>query len=168
MKKMFFILSLIVLLNQCILKPKESNIKIQVKVIDKIDINKFKDFGCYFYSVDIELCNNTDTLIQFWTMTCSWQDNWISTTDSLRLFNEGCTRNFPKIEQINPRGKMACKSIICVMSSLNYIKKKCIKLGFVLIKKNEISKDSEFAKVLSKKIKERKDIIWSEPFKLDK
>ena len=170
MSRLLFILGIIFLFNQCdnMTKVKEPNIKIQVRIIDKVDIDKFKDLGCLFYSAKIELLNNTDTLIKFWSMTCSWQDNWISTSDSLRLFNEGCTRNFPKLLQFKPREKKVYNSIICVKQPLNSIKEKNVKFGFVLINEHEISKDSEFDKVLSMKIKELKDIIWSEPFKIDK
>jgi hypothetical protein len=170
MKRLLFILIAIVLFSQCISKPKvkEPGFKIHVKVIDKIDIARFKDSGSSFYSVDIELFNNSDTLLEFWSMTCSWQDNWISSNDSLYLFNKGCPSNYPITRKINPSDKIICKGIIWVTSTLSYIKKQRIKLGFVLIKKNEILDNFEFGKILSKKIKERKDIIWSEPFKIDK
>jgi len=167
--KLLYILGIILLFNQCdyMTKVKEPNVRIQVKVVDKLELDKFKDLGCTFYSANIELLNNTDRLIKFWSMNCSWQDNWISTSDSLSLFNEGCTRNFPKIYQINPKNKVVYKSIICVKGSVSDMKERNIKLGFVLINELEISKDSEFEKVLSMKIKEQKDIIWSESFKID-
>jgi hypothetical protein len=42
------------------------------------------------------------------------------------------------------------------------------RLGFILIRKNETSGGSDFNKVLEHKYKERKDIIWSKPFKIIK
>ena len=154
MKRLLFILGIILLLNQCdcMTKVKEPNIRIQVKVANKLELDKFKDLGCTFYLANIELLNNTDTLIKFWSMTCSWQDNWISTSDSLSLFNEGCPKNIPKTYQINPQSKVVFESIMCVKGPLSDIKERSIKLGFILINELEISKESDFDRVLSMKI----------------
>ncbi len=169
MKTILVILSIFISFSQCRSTPKvkEPNIKIQVRVIDKIDLPKFRDLGCKFYSAEIELLNNTDSVLEFWQMICSWQENWIFTSNSLSLFNEGCPRNFPKLEQIQPKEKVVIKTVICSRSTKQSKKETTIKLGFVLIKKQEVLEDMQFYNVLYTKIKQQKDIIWSEPFTIE-
>ncbi len=149
-------------------KVNEPIIIIHVRVIDKIDLDKFNDLGCVFYSAEIELLNNTDSIIEFWSMTCSWQENWICSNDSVHLFNEGCVKNIPKLEKLYPREKINVKTTVCITNTTDSIYNENIKLGFVHIKKNEVSEDEQFYKVLFMKIKEHRDIIWSEPFKIEK
>jgi hypothetical protein len=61
---------------QCSSNPsKDLFIKIHVNGIDELAMDSLKYLDCRLYSAEIELSNNTDTLIRFWTMTCSWQDN---------------------------------------------------------------------------------------------
>ena len=101
-------------------------------------------------------------------MTCSWQDNWVSTSDNIQLYQSDCVKNFPKLEQIKPKEKKVFKSIIWIKDPLIHKKENSCKLGFVLINKNEISKQSDFFIVLEEKIKSKRDIFWSEQFKIDK
>ncbi len=166
MKTILVILSIFISFSQCRSTPKikEPIIKIQVRGIDKIDLLKFSDIGCRFYSAEIELVNNTDSILEFWQMICSWQENWIFTSDSLSLFSEGCPKNIPKLEQIQSKEKVVIKTVICSKSTKQSKKETTIKLGFVLIKKQEVSEDMQFYNVLNTKIKQQKDIIWSEPF----
>ncbi len=166
MKTILVILSIFISFSQCRSTPKvkEPNIKIQVRVIDKIDLPKFSDIGCRFYSAEIELVNNTDSVLEFWQMICSWQENWIFTSDSLSLFSEGCPKNIPKLEQIQPKEKVVIKTVICNKITKQSKKEATVKLGFVLIKKQEVLEDMQFYNVLYTKIKQQKDIIWSEPF----
>ena len=155
---------------QCSLKPKlkETNIKIHVKIVDQLESNCFETLEDSYYFAYIELSNNTDSVFQFWTMTCSWQDNWVFETGSIFLYYRDCTRNFPKLIQIKPGEKKVYRSIICTKASTISIKGKDLKLGLVTINKGEIAEDVDFHKVLKDKIKNKKDIIWSESFKIDK
>jgi hypothetical protein len=170
MKKLLLITSLMLFISQCNYNPKfkESFITIHVKVIDKLDASKYRIPSDLYYSVNIDFKNNTDSIIQFWMMTCSWQNNWIFQSDSIFLYGEKCTTNYPLLHNINPREIKIFKSIICVKDSKKLTEGNILKIGFVLVKENELSEDIDFMKLLRYKIKCQKDIIWSEPFKLDK
>lgn len=146
----------------------EKNTVIQVKLIDKLDSIEYKGLKGNFYSVNLELFNKTNKIMKFWTMTCSWQVNWISSSDSLRLYNPGCPKNFPIVQEIKPNSKVVLQGVICLENPLRDLKDKKYKLGLVLVKKNEVVKNSDFFKVLSDKVDNKKDIIWSEPFRIDK
>ena len=131
------------------------------------------------------MINNSDSVICYWIMNCSWDDNWIFDNKQLSLYPQECTRNFPVKEQINPYHKKVIKSIVYVKDSLkltkdkyfkgnniyvkirpDYINGKFFRIGFVLVKKEEVSTTSDFREILYDKIKEQKDVIWSDPFKI--
>jgi hypothetical protein len=170
LKRIVFIIGIAAIFTQCSLRHrlKETSIKIQVRIVDKLESNCFEAIEDSYYFAYIELSNNTDSVFQYWTMTCAWQDNWMFETKSMFLYYGACTRNFPKIMQIKPGEKKVYKSIICIKHSSISVKGKDLKLGFVLINKGEVAEDNDFYKVLIYKIKNKKDIIWSESFKIDK
>lgn len=178
----FLNISAIILFCQCNsfkqYETKESKINIQVKIYNKLDtINLYGQKGTFlsicglngtFYSLGIEIANNSDSVFQFWTMNCSWQNNWISNNDSFSLFCPECNRNFPVEKQIKPGEKIFYKGIGRFKGSLNEFKSLDFKIGFIFIKKNEILNDKDFFKKLCIKKENKKDVIWSEPFKIDK
>lgn len=151
-------------------KSKESNIKIQISIIGRLNPDKFKELGGTFDSAYINIINNTDSVFSFWTMSCSWMYNWISDTNNINLFLEGCDANYPVFKKIESNQKLIYKAIIWVRDSSEVINGHSYKLGLIQIKEKEISRQRfyDFGTVLNKKIKERKDIIWSEPFKITK
>lgn len=144
----------------------QSNIKIQVSVIEKLSPDKFKDHEGTFYSVNIDMFNNTDSIIKFWTMYV-WQVNWISNTKELHLYMpNNIDQDYSLIQQIDSGQKITLKGEIYVLGTLKDIQKKNFKLGFIFIEKKEANSMNNFLRLLVKKRKEGKDIIWSEPFKI--
>lgn len=169
MNKIILTLCVVALFNCCnVCKQKKSNLKVQVKIIEKLNNAEFKGREGTFYSLKINLINNTDSIIRFWSMNCSWEDTWIAKTNTLRLFNRGCDRNFPEIMQIGPRKKITYNGIAHVIYTTGVPKETDFWLGFIFIKEDEVLKELDFNKVLDYKIENKKDIVWSEHFKIDK
>jgi hypothetical protein len=71
------------------------------------------------------------------------------------------------MEQLRPREKITYYGIIELVRT-DFDTSKEFKLGFVLVKKNEVQRDNEFRTVLYKKIDAKEDIYWSEQFRVDK
>jgi hypothetical protein len=166
LKSIILVLSLILLFcfsNYVIAQP---NIKIQVRVIEKLSPDEFKQFKGSFYSANINIFNNTDTVVRFWTMSCWWEGNWITNYTNFSLFNRGCDKNYPIIEQINPKEKLTYKGIIQVSDTSINNNKNDIKLGLIFVKESEIFHFLGLDSILEAKRIQRKDIIWSEPFKI--
>ena len=142
--------------------------KVQINIIDKLNPNGFKGQEGTFYSASIDIINNTDSVVRFWVMTCSWQDNWIFNTNTISLYNQGCDKNYPIVTQIPPGQKLTYYGIIHSIYALKQVKINDFKIGFALIKKHDILNMSDFRNVLLDKIKKRKDIVWSDSFKINK
>ena len=168
MKKILLVIFVLALFGCNTHKIKKNGLEVQVKVLNQLDISNYRGAEGVLYSVKIDLINNTDSVVRFWTMLCSWEDNWLFNFDSIWLYYPGCDKNFPVVKQIEPCQKLTYNSIIEILSDINNLKGKYIKLGFILIKEKEMSDDIDFRPLLHKKRKEKKDIIWSEPFKITK
>ena len=158
-------LTIIVLLNSCT-SGKSKNIIANVTVIERLNPKSLQVKKGIFYSIKIDLINNTDTVLKFWTMTCSWQINWIFENRQFRFF-VNCPKNYEIIKQIEPHEKIVYNGIIELVDTTYVVSDKRFKVGFVLVKDNEADRIG-FISTLDNKIKINKDIIWSEPFKIDK
>lgn len=152
-----------ILLVSCIShKPDNLTIKISaVKEINPIfeDENRLK-----FYSLNLDLINNTDSIFKFWTNSCSWQSNWIFNVKTITLYVD-CPKNVPIISYIKPHDRITYNAIIDLNDTVQ-IRSIEAKVGFVVVKQKEVTKESDFIEILRGKIKNKKDIIWSESFKL--
>jgi len=147
---------------------KEPNMKVQINIKSKLNAKKIKEQKDTYYSINIDLVNNTDSIARFWIMSCSWQDNWIFNRNTVFFYIQGCDKNYPTIKQIEPGQKLTYNGIIQCKNNAKLNKETDIRLGFVLIKEHDVLKISDFKDVLINKIKKQKDIIWSEPFKIGK
>jgi hypothetical protein len=120
-----------------------------------------------FYPVKLDLLNNSDSSIYFWTMSCSWQSNWVAEEKSITLFVE-CPKNVPKLVHIEPHGSLTHYGIIHLLDTADLKSRKEYKLGFVLVGKTEVTNEFDFIPALREKIETKKDIYWSNSFKIDK
>ena len=147
-------------------KPKESTLKVQVKVNNKLNSEEYKKMEGVFYSIDIGLINDTDSTIHFWMMSCSWMDNMRFSTAKAYLYLWGCDKNCPELYQVESGHKITYNGVLCIENASIIKNHKDIKLGFVLIRAGETSGNSDFLRLLSDKIKRKKDFIWSNTFKI--
>lgn len=138
-----------------------------VKVISASS-TRIKQADIYYYNFDIELYNKSDTAISFWIYTCSWQFNFLSDAEDMYFGPLDCDHNFPELKKILPGQKIKYFTPSRYTIPLNNVKKKRFRVGFIWVKEKEIKNEDCFDDLLSKKLKLRKDIIWSNPVKLPK
>src|ERR1035437_843466 len=159
------VLVILLLFNRCSIKSQVPNLDVQVDNITKMKSKDNKD--CDLFSVSVNLMNNTDSVVRYWTMTCSWQENWVYNYNTIHFHYDDCDSNFPTLEELKPNQKKTFNGVIENWHSLNTLSIKYYKIGFVLINEKEVAHDSDFEKVLVDKIKNKKDIIWSKAFELN-
>lgn len=158
-------LILAVLVISC--QSKDSTrITTHINVLKKVTPNDLNVVKGFYYSIEVKLSNNTDSILNFWTMNCSWQSNWVFTDNCIR-FLVNCPKNYPIVKQIEPQQKIVYNGTIELIGLPKDFLGREFKIGFVLVKKDE-SNIIDFVSDLRDKIKEKKDIIWSESFKIDK
>jgi hypothetical protein len=169
MKPLILVIGVLFIMYGCNLTPKtrEPLLKIRVGIPHRIQLVEYSDIGCQFYSAKVELINTSDSVVRFWTMNCSWVYNWIFDSDSLHLFVGTCTRNFPELYQLEPKGQKEYECIVCVNQYSKGLARGTFRLGFVLINKNELKDDADFMGILALKKRARRDVFWSEPFQFE-
>ena len=167
MKKIIIAICLITLFWSCNthLPKKKTGFEVQVEVLNKVEVKGNNNKNDVFYSVCINLVNNSDSIFSYWTSTCGWQDNFTFNVDSTGIvYDRGCDSNYPILKSIGPRGKWP--HYVTIHFNLNSVKEKEIKIGFILVKEKEVTVESEYYELLNDKMNTEKDIIWSEPFKI--
>ena len=148
-------------------KPKKTGLEVQVETLNKIDRKDAKNKNDVYYSMCINLINNTDSVFGYWTSTCGWENNFIFNVGSTGIvWDRICDSNFPVLKKIGPRNKWP--HYVTIHFNLDSVKGKEIKIGFILIKEKEGSESMEFYDLLNDKREKEKDVIWSEPFKITK
>jgi hypothetical protein len=165
MKKSFVILFSTYLLTSCAYNKPE-NIIAHIYIINRIDTIRPELGYEKFYSAKIDLKNYRSSILKYWTMSCSWQSNWISDNKFISFFVM-CPRNIPEIVEIEPFGSLSHSGIIIQSDTTNFGKNNESRLGFVLVRKNEVKDVSDFISILRNKIKTKKDIYWSNSFKIN-
>jgi hypothetical protein len=168
MKILIFIYGIFLLSGYCTYsESRKSNIEIKVMKIDKMESESLSDPEDNLYTIKIDLMNNSNTELSFWTMTCSWDQNWTSDSPSMQFANKGCDINFPHVIHLKSGNKCSFNGIISV-SKNNLNKNQEYKLGFLFVAEREYKiLKNNFTEILVLKFKKHKDIIWSKPFKLN-
>ena len=163
MKKIIYTLFFLVLVSSCTKsKVRQKDLQIKVEVSEKKKLHLSSTFELECYPVKISLINNTDSTIRYWIMTCSWEYNFVLTSDSVNLFGLGCDGNFPTSRVILPRDTIVYKNeYLKVFRWPEKQKTANVRLGFILIRENE-STVNTFEGILSEKRKIKTDVIWSD------
>jgi hypothetical protein len=144
---------------------KPDRITPRVTIYGKLDTADIEFNNGRYYSTRIDLLNNSNNALDYWTMSCSWQSNWISDNKSIRLF-VNCPKNIPVVIQIKPFETISHYGIIELADSTDLPAIQNLKLGFVLVEKNEVSNKMDFIRILRNKIESNKDIHWSNSFNI--
>src|SRR5947208_1679546 len=110
------ILSFSILLINCDIRKNESPVIVNVKLTNDFDFKKFKkeidpsyiheDGFLKFFPIEIEIQNNTDSVFQFWEMSCSWTESWTFSEKKIHLYPQECSANIPVIKNIQPKSSV--------------------------------------------------------------
>jgi hypothetical protein len=90
-------------------------------------------------------------------MTCSWRDNFFFNSNSLHFYLPRSNHNFPTIKELLPGNTLCLNGIVEIYDTLTINKN--VRLGFILVNKNEYSPDMDYEQIISDK-KNKKDFIW--------
>lgn len=161
MKKIIILLLLILigLHSGCLNNSNFENPSVNAKILDKVIIEGINQASFDCYNLKIELRNRSDSTIRFWTMTCSWEENWILNNDSLGLLLKICDSNYPFISEIKPGQVLEYQPVLIVNKSIKFNSDR-YKIGFAYIKENEVNDINSFRNILNDRKKNRIGIVW--------
>jgi len=161
MKNIYIFLSVIILLSSsCVLDPKKKSLQLEVSLVNKIQPSVVKEKTGEFYSIKLNIINNTNSKVRFWILSCWWEDNCIFNCKNIVFHYPKCYKNSLDIKEIASGGCLIYTGIIKVINNISLNNEEGFKLGFILIKENEYRKNMDFDKILLDKINKNKDIIW--------
>jgi len=125
--------------------------------------------------------NQTDSILTFWIMTCSWTDLFTIEPDSIILTVKECEKNHPTKISLQKGQSIIFNSIIEIPSDYfeksldkiyqttgnleNKILYNTFKIGFILIKESDKMLAPNWKEWLYTKSR-KEDYIWSEPIKI--
>jgi hypothetical protein len=118
----------------------------------------------YLFVMDAEICNMTDSLVDFFCYSCSIADNILLESNHLRVARFDCAFNKVRHIRLSP-GQELTTAFILIARKEFFKNNKNIRIGFVYIGENDI-RSGDYISVL-KKMKEKKEkIVWSNEFDL--
>jgi hypothetical protein len=138
----------------------QNTLGVKLSNVQRLKLDSFDIEHSVLYSAKIELSNNSDTVVDFWTMSCSWESNWIINKDCLKYYVD-CNKNIPVLKKLQPHQVFMYNGIFMSSSPVERLKGEKIRTGFVFVQKDEIKTDSEFIRKLREKIEKNIDVIWS-------
>lgn len=141
-------------------QTKES--KLALKAILRGSYELTKNDSCYYFLVDAQLCNNTDSLCTFVAYTCLTNFNIITDSKQAFICPNQCASNFPTIFRIKANQVFSISIIIKVNKNSPIINSP-IKIGLILLQHRNFQ---EFIEVLQEKREKHENVIWSDSFDL--
>lgn len=120
------------------------------------------------YEVQIDIKNNTDSVINIVLMTCSWDDNVIINTPYISYSRGDCNGNYPRMINIKPHDKQTLTTNIqknkyiqeCETCPM-YSKLIDLRMGLIVI-----TDIHSYDSIMNDK--SSWNIIWSNPIRLNK
>jgi hypothetical protein len=191
MKRIILILCVIIFCSNCNSKKsnikayeinnakqkRDINLKLQVEINYKLkkNISEVKNNISLFH-ITVNFTNQDDSTIRFWAINHVWQDNFITNSNIISLPVFSINHYFPDTFSIKSGKKITFDGILEVDLG-NQKKGEELKIGFIFIKVNEYNCDNDFCSdsinnykhydsLIKNKIRMKKDIIWSNSFKI--
>ncbi len=116
------------------------------------------------HKINFQLINNSNDNILYWSMSCSWDENWLCDPNCFQLTNRACDGNVPEINLIRSGETKKLQSCVADPFQANTVNK--FKLGFIYIKAKEVKSVFNFRDVLVAKTSAKQDVIWSKEIDL--
>jgi hypothetical protein len=138
------------------------NLQVKVAIGKKIYYQSHFVKKCELYPIQISLINNTDSILQFWVMSCSWERSFIFNTNAIRFFNLGCDKDVADHKILAARKSLTYNGYLQISNHSNLKRTNDLKLGFIIIREYDPFKEINLFKILQAKNNSKKGINWCE------
>jgi hypothetical protein len=128
------------------------------------------------FNIQATLINNSDSVMSFWIMTCSWDDNFLINNTYIFFRGEECASNFPHVLDIKPNDSVLLKTTLIRAIIKDNPCQNCIgsitrvpttKIGLIYIDTNQCKGMLHYWDIIEDR-STWKEIIWSAPLYLNK
>ncbi|MCL9804885.1 DUF4352 domain-containing protein [Flavobacterium amniphilum] len=105
--------------------------------------------------VPVTLTNNSKDILNYLSMSCSWEDLYVVDHKNLTIEGSVCDKNIPTILTLAP-GKKKTVALKLITGQVSGTAKKEFKIGYNLIKSTKRQDLFQYST-----LKKKKNIIWS-------
>jgi len=188
MRKLFeriLIISLILILNSAYAQTTDSLMKLKqvekikylfsyedkepigigVKAVVKAVYSLPQEEETHYFLVEVKLINNSDTLLESVTYSCTTYINIIYDTDKLKLFKFPCAGNYPIVLKLKPKQEFSIPILLKSKPDTS-VSLDPVRFGFVVLNPKIIDFTNVHDKLIEIREK-RENVIWSDPIYFD-
>ena len=150
----------------------EEPLSITIELLnEKVSKNALKNFSDYDgdkpyidninYEVEITLNNNTDSILHFVSMTCSWDQNIIINTPYITYLRDDCNSNYPHVINIEPHDRRTLRAFLENKRFVQGSEKEVdLRMGLIMI-----TDVADYDSIMEDK--SAWSVIWSNPITLN-
>jgi hypothetical protein len=139
----------------------KSDFTIKARLVHTYDSTFADNTKKTILQIDLSLINNSKNVLSFWTMSCSWTDNWLINTDNYSFMSRGCDRNFPMKVKIEPNDSIVYHSMITTQDT-KFKNFDTTRFGLIFIDTVKCKSENDFLNILGDR-SNHDNIIWSNP-----
>lgn len=140
----------------------QKNLQVKVIIGNKFYYQSHFVKKCELYPIKITLINNTDSILRFWVMSCSWERSFVFNTNAIGFFNLGCDKDVADHKILAARKSLTYNGYLQISNRSSLKKTNNLKLGFIIIRECDPFKEINLIKILQAKNKSKKGINWCE------
>ena len=119
----------------------------------------------YYFLVDLDLINNSDSICQFITMSCTSLINIVSSSDQIEFLGHLCASNYYTTINLAPKQEYYLPVIIILRNKYLQVLNNQVKFGFILVKPKRYDPDFNTS-IVRESRKNLQNVIWSDPITL--
>jgi hypothetical protein len=160
MKRFLYLMGLIIICSCTNPNNNYPRLVINAKLLRSFDTVSSRDtLKHQGYNVQLSIANKSDKPITIWTMTCSWDENFIINNDYMTILPWDCDSNFPKEFHIKPHDSLINKLTVIDIGGTRYSNISTTRFGFIFIDSTVCQNTEDFVSIIGDKSKQQ--IIWS-------
>lgn len=140
---------------------KESEVVLKSYLKSVYNLPRGND-SIYYLLVEVKIINNSNSKIEFLTMSCSTGENLVFDSGNVNDCINNCSGNSLAPITLNPKQEFSVLSILKTTKDIP----KYLKIGWVLVNDKDIGSLRDFFNILEESKGKLENIIWGAPLEL--
>lgn len=158
-KTQIIILIVITLITSCKAISQTNQKEMDLVVYNKGSYTLAECDSSYFYLMEAQIINNSNTLKDFVAYNCLTCFNFLTDNNKVNIYGNHCASNSLSTFRLEPHNKLSIPLILQVKQNIS-INIDSIKIGFVFLNPKNF-KDEKFRDVITDMKISKQNILWS-------
>ncbi len=118
------------------------------------------------FEVNLSVINRSKHPVAFWTMSCSWYENFLINNDYVDMCTWDCDDNLPVIRHVKPKDSLVYKTTVIRYDESRFRNVESTRFGFIFIDSAWCKSHEDFENILGDR-SNQSIIFWSNPLFLN-